>query len=79
MGWELEKIHNIRRLVALFEQYGHPLNCADDDIDFMDSICRSLSPLEEAMLPHRAPNAEDAARALRIASDTLARAGSAGP
>lgn len=66
-GWELEKIHNIRRLLNISEKFDLYIDCKDDDIDFMDSIYRGRYPAEEGLLPLKYPTREDASRAISIA------------
>ncbi|MBW1698466.1 MAG: HEPN domain-containing protein [Deltaproteobacteria bacterium] len=70
-GWELEKIHNIRRLLYLLKEHNLSIKCDDDDIDFMDSIYRGRYPAEEGLLPLKIPVREDASRAISIAEDIL--------
>lgn len=47
-GWELEKIHNVRRLMALAEDMGVKVALKDEELDFIDSIYRGRYPGEEA-------------------------------
>ena len=70
-GWDLEKIHNIRRLLSISEDYNLDIECDDDDIDFMDSIYRGRYPAEEGLLPLNTPTAEDASRAISMAEGVL--------
>ena len=70
-GWDLEKIHNIRRLLNIGGDFGLYIECEDDDIDFMDSIYRGRYPAEEGLLPLKAPTAEDASRAIDISESVL--------
>ena len=70
-GWELERIHNIRRLVSIAEEYGIAVECDDEDIDFMDSIYRGRYPAEEGLLPLKSPTADDAERAIAVAKNIL--------
>ncbi|MBW2002718.1 MAG: HEPN domain-containing protein [Deltaproteobacteria bacterium] len=70
-GWDLEKIHNIRRLLSISEDYNLDIECDDDDIDFMDSIYRGRYPAEEGLLPLNTPTAEDASRAISTAEGVL--------
>ena len=67
-GWDLEKIHSIARLKEIAADYGITLNVDDDDIVFIDSIYRGRYPGEEGLLPLSEPNAEDAKKAVSIAS-----------
>jgi HEPN domain-containing protein/predicted nucleotidyltransferase len=72
-GWELEKIHHIRRLIHLAKEMGVQLRCEEDDVDFMDSIYRSRYPAEEGLLPLKAPGFEESRRAIGIAQHILAQ------
>lgn len=71
MGWELEKIHNIRRLLSIAQEYGVDIVCDDDDVDFVDSIYKGRYPAEEGLLPLKYPNMDDARRAIGIARNAL--------
>lgn len=68
-GWDLEKIHNIRRLFYILKSYHLHIAFDDDDIDFMDSIYRGRYPAEEGLLPLKAPTGQDASRAISIAEN----------
>jgi HEPN domain-containing protein len=70
-GWELEKIHSIRRLLAIMKEYGLNLKIKDEDIDFIDSIYRGRYPAEEGLLPLGAPTRRDAKKALKIAGQVF--------
>jgi HEPN domain-containing protein/predicted nucleotidyltransferase len=70
-GWELERIHSIRRLLSISEDYGIEIECEDRDVDFMDSIYRGRYPAEEGLLPLKHPTADDARRAVSIARSAL--------
>lgn len=70
-GWELEKIHNIERLIALSEDYGIQLNFNEDDIVFIDSIYRGRYPGEEGILPLKEPGKRDAERSVLVADNLL--------
>ena len=73
-GWDLEKIHSIRRLLNILKDHGLRVLCDDDDddnIDFMDSIYRGRYPAEEGLLPLKVPTGNDASRAINIAKDIL--------
>ena len=50
-GWELEKIHNVRRLMAIAEDHNLHVVLEDQDIDFIDSVYRGRDPAEEGLLP----------------------------
>lgn len=66
-GWELEKIHNVRRLMALADDMGIKITLKDEEIDFIDSIYRGRYPGEEGLLPLGAPTQKDTKKALQIA------------
>lgn len=70
-GWELEKIHHIRRLIYIGKELGLSIEIGDDDLDFLDSIYRGRYPAEEGLLPLSAPGASESSRALVIAGDVL--------
>ena len=72
LGWELEKIHNIRRLTAIAADYHVPLVMSPDDIDFLDEIYRGRYPAESGLLPLGDPTAADAERAVTLANKSLA-------
>jgi HEPN domain-containing protein len=66
-GWELERIHSIRRLTAILGDHGLHIECEEEDIDFMDSIYRGRYPAEEGLLPLNQPDSRYAERAITIA------------
>jgi len=66
-GWELEKIHHIRRLIHIGKEMGLDLVYEEDDIDFLDSIYRVRYPAEEGLLPLKAPGVHESGRAIAIA------------
>ena len=66
-GWELEKIHNIRRLISIAEDYKIKIDINDDEISFMDNIYKGRYPAEEGLLPFREPTKKDAEKAFEIA------------
>ena len=70
-GWDLEKIHSIRRLLNILKDHGFRVVSDDDNIDFMDSIYRGRYPAEEGLLPLKVPTGNDASRAINIAKDIL--------
>lgn len=70
-GWELEKIHSIRRLMAIAENFGISIPLQDDEIDFIDSVYKGRYPGEEGLLPLGAPTQKDAKRALQIAKKVV--------
>jgi HEPN domain-containing protein len=74
-GWELEKIHSVRRLVSIAAGFDLSLEIAPDDIDFIDSIYRGRYPAEEGLLPLTPPGKSEAKRAIRIAAEVLAQLG----
>ncbi|MBM4065313.1 MAG: HEPN domain-containing protein [Planctomycetes bacterium] len=70
-GWELEKIHSIRRLAAIAENFGINIPLQDDEIDFIDSVYKGIYPGEEGLLPLGAPTQKDAKRALQAAKKVV--------
>lgn len=70
-GWELERIHIIRRLLNISKSYNLHFQYEGSDIDFMDSIYRGRYPAEEGLLPLTVPTQEDAERAIKIAENLL--------
>ena len=70
-GWDLEKIHHIRRLIGICEEFGLQIEWRDSDIDFMDSIYRGRYPAEEGLLPLKNPDQKEASRAISIAGNIL--------
>ncbi|RJR52282.1 MAG: HEPN domain-containing protein [Desulfobacteraceae bacterium] len=72
-GWELERIHSIRRLAAILEGYGLRLQCDEEEIDFLDSIYRGRYPAEEGLLPLKSPGSRDAARAIAAAEKIVSQ------
>lgn len=72
-GWQLEKIHNIRRLNALCEEYQCTLNIPDEDISFLDSIYRSRYPAETGLLPQGEPEKDDALHAILCAENVVGK------
>jgi HEPN domain-containing protein/predicted nucleotidyltransferase len=66
-GWDLEKTHSIRRLLAIAEEYNIQITFNNEDITFIDGIYRGRYPMDTGLLPQGEPNAEDAERAVRIA------------
>jgi HEPN domain-containing protein len=66
-GWSLEKIHSIRRLVSLSEQYGIRPELQEDEINFLDSVYRSRYPTESGLLPHGEPGKTDTDCAIHAA------------
>uniref|UniRef100_A0A832A1B4 HEPN domain-containing protein n=1 Tax=Desulfacinum infernum TaxID=35837 RepID=A0A832A1B4_9BACT len=70
-GWELERIHSVRRLMVLARDYGLRLDLHEEDVDFLDSIYRSRYPADEGLLPLGVPTEQDARRALDAARSIL--------
>jgi HEPN domain-containing protein/predicted nucleotidyltransferase len=66
-GWDLEKTHSIERLKAIGEDYGLKLSISDEDLIFVDSICRGRYPAEAGLLPLGEPTEKDAKKAVTIA------------
>ena len=46
-GWELEKIHSIRRLIAIAENFEISVPLQDEGMDFIDSIYKGRYSGEE--------------------------------
>jgi len=46
-GWELEKIHSIRRLIAIAENFEISVPLQDEEMDFIDSIYKGRYSGEE--------------------------------
>jgi HEPN domain-containing protein len=67
-GWDLEKIHSIRRLINYARQYDISFDIKDEDISFLDSIYTGRYPASSGLLPYGDPMEEDAKRAVEIAS-----------
>ncbi len=70
-GWELEKIHSIRRLIAIAGDFKIGISLQDDEIDFIDSIYKGRYPGEEGILPLGSPGQKDAEMALKIAKKVI--------
>ena len=70
-GWDLEKTHSIRRLLAIAEDNELRFNLEEADIVFIDSIYRGRYPGEAGLLPHGEPDDADAERAVKIAVSLL--------
>jgi HEPN domain-containing protein len=70
-GWKLEKIHHLRRLFGLCEEYGVRIHWRDEDVDLMDSLYRGRYPAEEGLLPLKHPDQNEASRAISIAVGLL--------
>jgi HEPN domain-containing protein len=66
-GWELEKVHSVRRLAAIAVEFRVPVPLDDAAIDYIDSIYRGRYPGEAGLLPLGDPREEDARRAIEIA------------
>ncbi|MBI5308074.1 MAG: HEPN domain-containing protein [Planctomycetes bacterium] len=69
-GWELEKIHNVERLLSIAGDFVIAINVSEDDVVFIDSIYRGRYPAEAGLLPLGEPSGSDAKRALSIADNT---------
>ncbi len=67
-GWELEKTHNIERLMALAEEFKITIKLSEEDLVFIDGIYRGRYPGEAGLLPLKDPTEKDARRAVEIAS-----------
>lgn len=66
-GWDLEKTHNIRKLLSHAADYNIAINIDDDDISFIDSVYRGRYPAEAGLLPLGEPTKADAKKAVSIA------------
>jgi len=74
-GWELERPHNIRRLLSMAEEFGLNMAWDDEDVDFIDSIYRGRYPAEEGLLPLKHPSVNDARRTIAFARKVLTQLG----
>ena len=70
-GWELEKVHSVARLQALWADHGIRLLLDGEDIRFIDSIYRDHFPGEAGLLPLGKPGELDAKSAIEIATRAL--------
>ena len=66
-GWELEIIHQIKRLLHLLEEFDLHVQYEEDDVDFLDSIYRGRYPAEEGLLPLKPPVDLDASGSIAVA------------
>ena len=73
-GWDLERTHNLERLMPIAETYKIRINLSEQDIIFLDSIYRGRYPLEAGLLPIGDPSGSDARRAVEIANQVLGEA-----
>ncbi len=66
-GWDLERIHNIERLMALGSEFRirYPIN--EEEILFIDALYRGRYPAEAGLLPMGEPALADAKKAVTIA------------
>jgi len=67
-GWDLEKTHNVNRLIALCNEFNIHVSLTDDEIVFIDSIDKGRYPADIGLLPLDEPDKKDAIRATQIAS-----------
>ena len=74
-GWELERLHNIRRLLAICLHYNIHLEWEDTEIDFLDSVYRGRYPAEEGLLPLNPPDMVDGKLAVETAEKLLKQLG----
>lgn len=72
-GWQLEKIHNIRRLATICGEYNIPVPLTDKEISFLDSIYRCRYPAEIGLLPEGEPGSNDAELAIECAERIIGR------
>lgn len=70
-GWDLEKTHSIRRLLAIAEEYNLRFNLEEEDVVFIDSIYRGRYPVELGLLPQGDPVEEDSRQAILLATRLL--------
>lgn len=70
-GWDLEKTHSIRRLLAISEEHGLKYELSEDEVAFMDSIYRGRYPADVGLLPQGEPDSDDAEQAIRIVAAQL--------
>lgn len=70
-GWELEKVHSVRRLAAIAGDYRVRVPIDDEAIEYIDSIYRGRYPGEAGLLPLGDPGEKDARRAIAIARSFL--------
>ena len=66
-GWDLEKTHNVNRLIALCNECNIHVSLTDDEIVFIDSIYKGRYPADIGLLPLGEPDKKDAIRAIQIA------------
>jgi len=66
-GWELEKIHNLRRLTSIAEDYKIKIKLSDEEILFIDSIYKGRYPAEVGLLPFGEPSEKEARKSIQIA------------
>lgn len=72
-GWELERTHSLRKLVAIGKRYGVGEILSEDDVDFIDSVYRGRYPAEEGLLPTGEPTREESERIVQAVSTALKR------
>jgi len=72
-GWELEKTHNIKRLLAIAEDYKINIKLSDQEIVFIDSIYRGRYPAEVGLLPFGEPDKKDAQKAIEIVKKIIGK------
>ncbi|MCL4427676.1 MAG: HEPN domain-containing protein [Deltaproteobacteria bacterium] len=68
-GWELEKTHDIDRLLEIGKKLKIKLAVPDEDVEFINSIYEGRYPSEAGLLPYGQPSDKDAERAVKIAAD----------
>jgi HEPN domain-containing protein len=74
-GWDLEKIHQLRRLLTIGKTFDLNLEYEGSEVDFIDSIYRGRYPADEGLLPLKNPSKEDAGLAIEIARKFLRQLG----
>jgi HEPN domain-containing protein/predicted nucleotidyltransferase len=70
-GWDIEKTHNMERLVAIGIDYKIRFSISEEETVFIDSIYRGRYPIETGLLPLGEPSTEDAEKAVSIAKRTV--------
>jgi HEPN domain-containing protein/predicted nucleotidyltransferase len=70
-GWELEKVHSIRRLLSIGRRFELGLDVSDDETTFIDSVYRGRYPAEAGLLPLGEPSRTDAEKAVALAGRIL--------
>lgn len=72
-GRQLVRTHDLVELLNAVTNEGWAAGLEMDDAIFLNSIYRGRYPTEEGLLPHGAPTAEDARRAVAVADALMRR------